>query len=384
MNKRSIAFQIGLYVLISQVLVFAALVFLNYRFSRNFLIRETGMTEFPDGLSSLLWQMILTSVSGILIVLLLFILIFRRTLVPLSQVIESIRAFTYGKSSGEKRSNEIELLADSLVVLQQKYTAYEKERTRTTRERRKYEKDLSSAREIQSIIIPGRFMPLPGVQSVDLFASLFPSESIGGDLYDYFFIDPNHLLFAIGDVSGKGIPAALFMAVAHTVIKGKATILSAMQIVTEVNQELSRHNANQHFLTLFLGVLDVQNGILNYCNAAHNYPFLVTSDRQLRQLDSAHGLPIGIYSGKSYSGETVVLREGDMLVLYTDGVTDCKDASDNSYGVERLEENISNMMELTAEEVVNRISTSLEVFRGSNPQVDDISLMAIRYLSRKN
>ncbi|MGD9558639.1 MAG: PP2C family protein-serine/threonine phosphatase, partial [Mangrovibacterium sp.] len=123
---------------------------------------------------------------------------------------------------------------------------------------------------------------------------------------------------------------------------------------------------------------------LNYCNAAHNYPFLVTSDRKLRQLDSAHGLPIGIYPGKSYSGETVVLREGDMLVLYTDGVTDCKDASDNSYGVERLEENISNMMELSAEEVVNRISTSLNVFRGSNPQVDDISLMAIRYLSRKN
>jgi len=168
------------------------------------------------------------------------------------------------------------------------------------------------------------------------------------------------------------------------VIKSKATILSAKQIVIEVNRELSRQNSNQHFLTLFLGILDIQYGILNYCNAAHNYPFLVTTDRQVRMLDQTHGLPVGIYQNKTYAGDSIVLREGDMMVLYTDGVTDCKDDNDHSYGVERLSENISSTMELSSQDIVSRLLKSLAVFRGETPQVDDISLMAIRYLGRKN
>ena len=152
-----------------------------------------------------------------------------------------------------------------------------------------------------------------------MFAALNPAESIGGDLYDYFFIDSNHLLFTMGDVSGKGIPAALFMAVAHTMIKSKATILSAKHIVEQVNNELSYQNYNQHFLTLFLGILDLETGVLSYCNAAHNYPFLVKKSKDVHLLEKTHGLPLGVYSNKSYSGDSIVLREGDMLVLYTDG-----------------------------------------------------------------
>jgi sigma-B regulation protein RsbU (phosphoserine phosphatase) len=315
---------------------------------------------------------------------LLLIPIFRRILTPLSDIVESFRKFAFGERSKKRPENEIELLNSSLTELQKKYSDYLAEQNQSRRDRRKYEKDLKSAREIQAVIVPNQLSLVPGHPAIDLYASLHPAESIGGDFYNYFFIDQNHLLFSIGDVSGKGIPAALFMAVAHTMIKSKATILSAKQIVIEVNKELSRQNSNQHFLTLFLGVLDIQYGIINYCNAAHNYPFLVTSDRQLSVLDQTHGLPVGIYSNKSYSGDSIVLREGDMLVLYTDGVTDCKDTKDHSYGTERLTENISNMMELSSKELVSRLLTSLEVFRGKTPQVDDISLMAIRYLGNKN
>ena len=117
-----------------------------------------------------------------------------------------------------------------------------------------------------------------------MHAILDPAESIGGDLYDYFFIDTNHLLFTLGDVSGKGIPAALFMAVAHTLIKSKSKGLKASQIIEQVNNELSLQNSNQNFLTLFLGILDVTTGELSYCNAAHNYPFVVTKNHEIHLL----------------------------------------------------------------------------------------------------
>jgi sigma-B regulation protein RsbU (phosphoserine phosphatase) len=384
MTKRSIVFQLSLYILTTLILVFAVILFLNYNLSKEFLIRNIGENVNHSDLNILLWKMICVSGIGLIVILLLFILIFGRTLIPLSKIVELIRKFAFGERSKKKLKNEIKLLADSLSELQQQHSDYESEQTQNKRDRRKYEKDLKSAREIQSVIVPSQFSLVPEHPSVDLYASLHPAESIGGDLYDYFFIDPNHLLIAMGDVSGKGIPAALFMAVAHTMIKSKATILSAKQIVIEVNKKLSLHNSNQHFLTLFLGVLDIQYGILNYCNAAHNYPFLVTADRQSKVLDQAHGLPIGIYPNKSYSGDSIVFREGDMLILYTDGVIDCKDGSDHSYGMDRLAENISNMTELSSQELVSRLLTSLEVFRGKTPQVDDISLMAIRYLGNKH
>jgi len=384
MNKRSIAFQLCLYILTTVTLVFAVIVFLNYDFSRKILIQNgEGNIISQSGLNTLLREMIIVSLVGLIAILIVIVFIFRRTLIPLSNMVELIRQFTFGERSKKKRKNEIELLADSLSELQQKYSTYLIEQTQNKKARRKYEKDLKSAREIQSVIIPDQFSLAPGHPEIDLYGSLHPAESIGGDLYDYFFIDSNHLLFTMGDVSGKGIPAALFMAVAHTMIKSKATILSAKQIVVEVNKELSRHNSNQHFLTLFLGILDIQNGILNYCNAAHNYPFLISADRQLRMLDHVHGLPVGVYSNKSYTGDSVVLRQGDMLILYTDGVTDCKDVNDHFYGMERLTENISNMMDLSSKELVSRLLKSLEVFRGKALQTDDISLMAIRYKGKK-
>jgi len=380
MNRRSIAFQLSLYILITVSLVFTVIVFMNYDLSKKIVLGHIGGSGAGQAdLNGLLRDMIIVSVTGLVVISFVIRWVFRRTLIPLSHVVESIRQFTFGERSKKKRDNEINLLADSLSELQQKYSGFMVEQNQNKKDRRKYEKDLKSAREIQSVIIPNHFSLVPRHPEIDLYASLHPAESIGGDFYDFFFIDSNHLLFTMGDVSGKGIPAALFMAVAHTMIKSKATSLSAKQVVNEVNRELSHHNANQHFLTLFLGILDIQNGILNYCNAAHNYPFLIRSDRQIQLLDRTHGLPIGVYPNKTYAGDSIVLRGGDMIILYTDGVTDCIDANDHLYGMERLTENISNMMELSSQELVTRLLKSLEVFHGKTPQADDISLMAIRY-----
>ncbi|WP_423127640.1 SpoIIE family protein phosphatase [Gaoshiqia sp. Z1-71] len=371
---------------------FARPPFLNYarswfRFSPvpytnwSIVIAIPAKDLFQD-LDLMLKKIILVSLAGLISILLIIILIFRRMLSPLSSVAKSIQRFSFGDKRGATRKNEIDLLHDSLIELQYQYNFNLQEQSKNRKDRRKFEKDLKSAKEIQSTIIPGEFMRLPEHPEVDLFANLQSAESIGGDLYDYFYIDSTHLLFTLGDVSGKGIPAALFMAVAHTMIKNKATVLSAHQIIEQVNNELSIQNTNQHFLTLFLGILNTETGELNYCNAAHNYPFLVSSGLDVKPVAKTHGLPIGVYPDKTYSSDFVKLEPGDMLVLYSDGVTDCKDVYNSFYGTERLTEDIAEMAELPVRDVVSGLLDRLETFRGKIRQTDDISIMAVRFTGK--
>ena len=236
------------------------------------------------------------------------------------------------------------------------------------------------AREIQQNIFPSGYPAFPEYPEIDLYAAIKPAESIGGDLYDYFFIDRQHLLIAIGDVSGKGIPASLFMAIASTLIKNKAKVLSSKEIITRVNRELSDRNANQYFLTLFLGVLDLTTGIMDYCNAAHNFPYILHPDGSIHALSKSHGLPLGIYANKTYRSSSVQLSFGDVIIFYTDGVINSRDSSGIHYGIEKLENNILSLIDLNAQEVVSNLLTNISIYEGENRQSDDITLMALKFL----
>lgn len=324
----------------------------------------------------------LVSVFGILILFFLNFIVFRRMLDPLVRVTYAIQRFTSMPGKDKKSGNEIKMLAESLEDWQVKYGVLIKNQSKTASEKLKIEKDLKTAQEIQLNIVPSGNPDFADYPEIDLYAVLKPAEIIGGDLYDYFFIGKNHLLIAIGDVSGKGIPASLFMAIASTLIKTNAKILSSKDIVTRVNKELCERNSNQYFVTLFLGILDVRHGVLDYCNAAHNYPYILHADGTLKMLSKSHGLPLGIYNDKSYSSSTVELHTGDTMILYTDGVINSKDIHNHHYGTEKLEANIQNLNDLSAEEVVNRLWKSINIYEGENHQADDISLMALKYLRK--
>lgn len=330
-------------------------------------------------LDALFRNIVIVSIIGLFVVICIIFLIFRKMLSPLAAIAKSIKRVSSGDLLVNYQKNEIEMLSSSLHDLQQNYNKHLSEQTQSKKDKRKIEKDLKSAKEIQTAIIPPVFTGDPEHPEISLHAILDPAESIGGDLYDYFFIDSNHLLFTMGDVSGKGIPAALFMAVAHTLIKSKSKGLKASQIVEQVNNELSLQNSNQNFLTLFLGILDVKTGELSYCNAAHNYPFVVTQNHDVHVLDKTHGLPIGVYSSKSYGGDTGMLKPGDRLILYTDGVTDCRDENGQLFGSDNLTKAISSMPNLSAKDSTQYLLDCLFEFRGSADQSDDISLMVIDY-----
>ena len=199
-------------------------------------------------------------------------------------------------------------------------------------------------------------------------------------MYDYYFIDNHHLLIAIGDVSGKGIPASLFMAIASTLIKINSNVLSSSEIVEKVNRELGDRNPNQYFLTLFIGVLDIRTGMMDYCNAAHNYPYILHPDGTVHTLSKSHGIPLGIYKNKTYKSSTIELQYGDLILLYTDGVINSRDSGGNHYGIKKLKSNIQSMTDLTAKEVVTRLMQSILIYEGETHQSDDISLMALKFL----
>ncbi|MBL7969165.1 MAG: SpoIIE family protein phosphatase [Prolixibacteraceae bacterium] len=327
-------------------------------------------------------KIILVSGLGILLLFIMNMLIFRRILTPLAQITYAIQRFSTLHGKEQKSKDEIKMLTDSFNDWQAKYGSLIKEKNRTELEKQKFENDLKSAREIQLSIIPSGKPAFIDHPEIDLFATLKPAETVGGDLYDYFFVDENHLLIAIGDVSGKGIPASLFMAVVSTLLKSNAKILSAKDVVSQINSELSVKNVNQYFVTLFVGILDVRSGIMDYCNAAHNYPYIVHPGGDVHTLSKSHGLPLGIYKNKAYKNSSIELRPNDVLLLYTDGVINSMDSNNQHYGIEKLEKNLPNLTDLSSEDVVNRLIKSISIYEGESKQADDITLMALKYLPK--
>jgi sigma-B regulation protein RsbU (phosphoserine phosphatase) len=228
-------------------------------------------------------------------------------------------------------------------------------------------------------LIKTTFPAFPNRTDLDLYAIYKPARVVSGDLFDYFLIDNENLVFTIGDVSGKGIPAAIFMSVAQTIIRSKADGKSSKKIVTKSNIELSTSNHHQYFLTLFLGVLNLRTGILNYCNAAHDFPYILKPDGKITELNEAHGLPLGLYPDKEYKESKIKIEKGDTIILYTDGVTELLNEQKIQFGSGRLKEKLQILGNLPPTEIVSSLEKDLEDFRGDHPQADDICLFAIKY-----
>jgi len=346
-----------------------------------YIIIVVSEKELQKEIDLVFQKIILISVIGVLILFLANILVFRRILSPLVRITHAIQRFSSIPGQTKSSKDEIKMLADSLEDWQSKYGLLIKEQIKTVSEKLKFEKDIQSAREIQFNIIPSGKPEFKEYPEIDLFAVLKPAGSVGGDLYDYFFIDKSHLLVAIGDVSGKGIPASLFMAITSTLIKTHAKILSSSEIVSRVNEELSMRNSNQYFVTLFLGILDISTGIMDYCNAAHNFPYILRADGSLQTLSKSHGLPLGIYKNKTYKSSTIDLHFNDMIIMYTDGVINSKDSSNQHYGTDRLENNILNLNDIEAEEAANRLLKSILIYESDENQADDVTLLILRFLN---
>ena len=243
------------------------------------------------------------------------------------------------------------------------------------------EDELAIARHIQQSLLPSDSLP-DIAQKVDISGLQVPAKFVGGDLYDYYIRD-NKLIFCIGDVSGKGVPAALLMAIAHSLFRTiSAHSYQPDRIMRELNRSISDNNPDIMFITMFLGVLDLETGLVTYCNAGHNPPILLQSE-EAGYLELADNLLIGVEIDKDYSSRTLQLGNGDTLFLYTDGLTEAENSQKELFGEVRTLEIAQKLCGASAEEQIKAMQSAVKQFVGEAEQSDDLTLLAIRYLSTK-
>jgi sigma-B regulation protein RsbU (phosphoserine phosphatase) len=254
-------------------------------------------------------------------------------------------------------------------------------RTRSAKER--MESELNIGAEIQMSMLPLEFPAFPERADFDVHAALYPAREVGGDFYDLFLIDDNHFCFCVGDVSGKGVPAALFMAVTKTLIKSRAANdLSPASILSHVNSELSHRNESCMFVTVFLGILDLRSGDVAYGNAGHNPPYLKRANGELERIDQRHGPVIGAADGLAYRQDHLVMDAGDLLFLYTDGVTEAMDVDETLYSEDRLRDLLAEKDLSSVERAVQVGVDDVWAFQGEAEQADDVTVLSVVYEGR--
>ena len=329
-------------------------------------------------------MLILLIVSGLAMLSYFTIRIIEKLTRPLKQFAGSARIIAEGNFQAMlpeiSTKDEMKELRDSFAYMQKALSEYMDHLKETTSAKEKIESELRIASEIQMGMIPHIFPPFPDLPQIDLYAILKPAKEVGGDLYDFFVTDENKLCFAIGDVSGKGIPASLFMAVTRTLLRSISDKeKSPSVIVSTLNKSLSYNNESSMFVTLFLGILDLSNGHLRYANAGHNPPVLLKKHGELSFFEKSTGIPAGLFEDAEYPESEKVLEKGDKLFLYTDGVTEAENANNLLFSDHLLLSILDQNKEMAPNELIHRVETALTCHVNGFVQSDDITMMSIAY-----
>ncbi len=240
--------------------------------------------------------------------------------------------------------------------------------------------ELAIAQAIQKSMLPRVFPPYPERNEFNVFAGMEAAREVGGDLYDVFMPDEKHLTIVIADVSGKGIPAALIMAISKIIIKNYASdVQNPAKVLSYVNDKLAADNEQGFFLTAWIGVLDLETGVLSYSNAGHNPPAVRLNGGQYKLLNVDHGFVIGGFEGIDYKLGQIQMNPGDSILLYTDGVTEAQTTRGEFYGEERLLEYLNSSYDKDEFEVVNGLRDDLKKFAEEQEQFDDITMLYMKY-----
>ena len=240
--------------------------------------------------------------------------------------------------------------------------------------------DLNIAAEIQHSILPKIFPPYPDRSDFDIHAYMVAAKSVGGDFYDFFLIDEDHLGMVIADVSDKGIPAAIYMAVSRTIIRAAALKgFSPRECMDYSNQLLCKESVNQMFVTVFYGILNTRTGEFEYTNGGHNPPFIVAASGTVTGLATTRDIVLGVMDDISFHQKSIQLQPNDSLFLYTDGVTEAMNTSYELFSEARLESVLRETSNQVPEEVIQSVYSSLGLFTAGAQQSDDITMMMVRY-----
>ena len=318
---------------------------------------------------------------SILAVFIVTILITRRLTKPLRKLVRITHQIGHGDFDVEipkvKRRDEIGVLAKSFLDMRDHLQNYIQQLKQTTSEKEKIESELSIAHTIQMGMLPREF---PLRSEFELFAILDSAKAVGGDLYDFFFLDQDHMFVSVGDVSGKGVPASLFMTVVRTLYRSRTMDGQPMhQIMAHINKELCKDNPNVMFVTMVSGIINLKTGLVELCNAGHNPPLIMDKDGKVRRVNLFSAIPLGIEEYHGYKTEIVQMNPGDRLVLYTDGVTEALDANGDLYTENRLMDVLKESKSADVPTLVKSVVDSIYQFAKGQEQADDITMLILGY-----
>ena len=373
---------------------------------------DISMNEIMGDAQEFLRTLILLiAVVALLMAGLILLLVNRTIVLPINQMARaalqyvSDRRTSEGRSAstgvrristgedGEERSaisklnirtgDEIQALSEAIKTMELEINEYIQDLTTVTAEKERIGAELNVATQIQADMLPRIFPAFPEREEFDVYATMNPAKEVGGDFYDFFLVDDDHLAVVIADVSGKGVPAALFMVIAKTLIKNHAQNQEAPGTVfTQTNEQLCEGNDAGLFVTGWMGVLEISTGKFVYVNAGHNPPLLKRAGGTFEWLKSRPGFVLAGMEGVRYRENTLQLEPGDRLYLYTDGVTEATNSHEELFGDERLQNALNEYMDLPVEQFLPKIKECIDAFVGDADQFDDITMLALDYQSK--
>lgn len=345
-------------------------------FPRSELLRDVAALSRAQGTAAF---------AGILLLLTVTWLLARSVTGPLRALDGAVQALAGGDAAAPlptpRGDDEVSRLTASFAYMRKELESYMTELARTARARERIESELRIGRAIQMSLIPKTFPPFPERREFALHALLEPAREVGGDFYDFFMTDEDHLCLAVGDVSGKGVPAALFMAVTRTFLKALSREeTSPSRILERLNDELAEGNDASMFVTLFFGVVDLRNGRLRYASGGHPSPLLSRPDGTVTALSRPRGPLVGALEGMTFDEDERLLQSRDRLLVFTDGITEAMTADGDLFGDDRTASALSDLAPTSCREVVDGLRRRLATFTGEAEQSDDITLLVFEYL----
>jgi len=282
--------------------------------------------------------------------------------------------------SDVRTGDELEALAHSVEEMDRNLKRYIRENTAITAEKERLSTELALAAHIQKDMLPCEFPPFPERREFDLYATMDPAKEVGGDFYDFFLIDEDHLGLVIADVSGKGIPAALFMMRCMILLRNCVLAgLGPKEALEQLNEQISVNNSESMFVTVWLGILEISTGRLTAVNAGHEYPILKTPEGPYELYKDRHGLAAGTMEGICYREYELELRPGSRIFVYSDGLPEANDTEDRLFGMERTLFALNQNLDLNPEATLKAVREAVDAFVGEAPQFDDLTMLCLAY-----
>ena len=337
------------------------------------------------------WLCIVLSVVGVITIAeaIFYIFVRKKVIAPINQLnkatknmvdnLKEEKAFHVDIRTGD----EIEELAQSFENMDVELRNYIKRLAVITAEKERISAELNVATQIQADMLPRIFPPFPERKEFEIYATMTPAKEVGGDFYDFFLIDENHLAMVMADVSGKGVPAALFMVIAKTLIKNRAQMGgSPAEILSNVNEQLCEGNEAELFVTVWLAIVDVATGKGIAANAGHEHPVIRRKGGTYELVTYKHSPAVAVMEGIRFREHEFELYPGDSLYVYTDGVPEATNAEEEMFGTDRMLTALNKNREKAPRELLDAVKKEIDTFVGTAPQFDDITMLAFTFLGR--